>query len=66
MGAADEVKAVSVEELADDIGSKGEGHTPIVLPPALSVLVGVRPEQVAQQACERESGMFLQSNVDIK
>ena len=50
MCSADEVQVVTVEELADDVGPKGEGNPPIVLPPALDVFVWVRPQQVAQQA----------------
>ena len=47
----DEVKVVPVEELADDVCAEGEGHSAVVLPPPLHVLVRVRPQQVTQQAC---------------
>ena len=53
---ADEVHVVFVEELCDHVGSEGEGHTAVVLPPAQHVLVGVGPEQVTQQALVRHVG----------
>ena len=46
----DEVQVVAVEELADHVGAEGEGDAAVVLPPALHVLVRVRPQQVTQQA----------------
>ena len=46
---ADEVEVVPVQELADHIGPEGEGDPPVVLPPAHDLLLGVRPQQVAQQ-----------------
>lgn len=51
MGSADEVQVVTVEELADDVGSEREGDAAVVLSPALHVFVRVRPQQVAQEAC---------------
>lgn len=45
-----EVQVVSVEELGDNVRTEREGDAPVVLPPPLGVLVGVRPEEVAQQA----------------
>lgn len=56
MGSADEVQVVTVEELADDVGSEREGDAAVVLSPALHVFVRVRPQQVAQEACRREGG----------
>jgi len=50
VGSADEVQVVAVQELADHISSKGEGDTTVVLPPALDVLVWVRPQQITQEA----------------
>jgi len=47
---ADEVDVVLLVEALHDLLSEGEGHAPVVLAPALHVLVGVRPEQVAEQA----------------
>lgn len=51
MSSADQIQIMSVEELADDVGAECEGHAAVVLAPALHVLVGVRPQQVAQQTC---------------
>jgi len=56
MGAADEVHVMFVEELCDHVGAEGEGHAAVVLAPAQHVLVGVGPEQVAQQALVRHVG----------
>ena len=43
-----------VEELGNNIGPECEGHSAIILPPALHVLLGVRPQQVTQQTCVRD------------
>lgn len=51
---ADEVQIVAVEELADHVGSEGEGDAAIVLSPALNVFIRVGPQQVAQQPCRSE------------
>lgn len=56
MGSADEVQVVTVEELADDVGSEREGDAAVVLSPALHVFVRVRPQQVAQEACGGQGG----------
>ncbi|TNN37121.1 hypothetical protein EYF80_052717 [Liparis tanakae] len=50
VGSADEVQVVAVEELADHVGSEGEGDAAVVLPPTLNVLIRVRPQEVTQQA----------------
>lgn len=49
MGSADEVHVVLVEELGDHVGAEGEGDAAVVLAPAQHVLVGVGPQQVAQE-----------------
>ena len=38
IGPADEVQVVPVEELGDHLGAEGEGHSAVVLAPALRVL----------------------------
>ena len=48
--AADEVEVVAAQELGHDVLSEGEADTAIVLAPAHDVLVGVGPQQVAEQA----------------
>jgi hypothetical protein len=50
MGAADEVEVVSAQELSHHVLAEGERHAAVVLAPAHDVLVGVGPQQVAQQA----------------
>ncbi|KAJ8523567.1 hypothetical protein ON010_g17552 [Phytophthora cinnamomi] len=44
------VEVVALEELAHDVGAEREGHAAVVLSPAHNVLVGVGPQQVAEQA----------------
>ena len=50
VGTADEVEVVLVQELGDDVLSEGEGDAAVVLAPAVNVLVGVGPEQIAKKA----------------
>ena len=50
VSSSDEIHVVSVEELGDNVGAEGEGDAAVVLAPALDVLVGVGPEQVAEEA----------------
>ena len=53
VGPADEVEVVFVKELGDHLCPEGEGDAAVVLPPPHRVLVGVGPQQVAQQALVR-------------
>lgn len=53
MGSADEVQVVAVEELTDDVGSEREWDAAVILSPALDVLVWVRPQEIAQEACKK-------------
>jgi len=48
--AADQVQVVLLAEDLNIVRAKGERHASLVLPPALSVLVGVRPQQVAEKS----------------
>lgn len=45
---ADEIHVVLLQEPGHDIRSKREGHTTIVFAPSSNVLVGIRPEEVAE------------------
>lgn len=54
MRSADEVHVVFLQESRDDIGAEGERNTTIVFAPASDVLVGVGPEQVAQETAVRD------------
>lgn len=49
MSSANQVKVMSVEEFANNIGTKRERYPPVIFTPALYVLVRVRPQQVTQQ-----------------
>ena len=60
VGSADEVQVVAVEELADHIGAKGEGDAAVVFSPALDVFIGVRPQQVTQEAWEEKYTILRQ------
>jgi hypothetical protein len=51
VGTADEVHVVLLEEARDNVGSKGERDTSVVLAPAGDVLVRVGPEEVAEKTC---------------
>ena len=50
MRPADEVEVVLLQEAGHHVLAKGEGHAAVVLAPPHDVLVGVRPEQVAEEA----------------
>ena len=54
VGAADEVQVVPAQELGHHVLAEGEGHAAVVLAPAHDVLVGVGPQQVAQQTRVRD------------
>lgn len=41
VGSADKVQVVTVEELADHVGPKGEGDPAVILSPALYILIWV-------------------------
>lgn len=49
MGSADQVHVVLLEETRHDVGTKCKGDTTIVLAPAGDVLVGIRPEEIAEE-----------------
>lgn len=50
MRTADQVHIVFLEEARDNIGAKGETDTSVVFTPTSDVLIGVRPQQIAEQA----------------
>lgn len=50
MGSADQIHVVFMEEFGDYFGAKSEADSSIVLAPAHRVLIGVRPQQVAQES----------------
>ena len=50
MGTADEIKVVLVKKLLHNIGSERERDTTITFAPAIRVLVGIRPEEIAKKA----------------
>lgn len=54
MSTAYKIKVVFVKEFGHNFGTKGEGHTAVILSPAHGLLVRVRPQQVAQQALVRD------------
>lgn len=53
VGAANQIHVVLLEEARDHIGAEREGHSAIVLAPSSDVLIGVRPQKVAEQATVR-------------
>jgi len=50
MGSADEIQVVFSQETGHDVTSKGETDSSIVVTPSLNVLVGIRPQKIAQQS----------------
>jgi hypothetical protein len=51
MGPGNEVEVVGLQEILDDLGREHEGDAPLGRVPPVRGLVGVRPQQVAEQAC---------------
>ena len=49
VSAADEVHVVFLQETRDDVRSKGERHTTVILGPPRYILVWIRPKQIAEQ-----------------
>ena len=49
MSSAYQVKIVSVEKFTDNVGTKSERNTAIVLAPSLDLLVWVGPQQVTEK-----------------
>jgi hypothetical protein len=56
VGSTNQVEVVSLEKRPDNVFSKSEGDAPLVLPPPVNLLVGVGPEQVAEQPGVRHVG----------
>lgn len=50
MRTTNQVQLVSIQELWYHINAEGEANATIILAPALDILVGIAPEQIAQQA----------------
>lgn len=50
VGTADEIHVVLLQEARNDVRPECEGHTTVVFAPAGDVLIGIRPQQVAQQS----------------
>lgn len=44
---------MAAQKLCDYIFTKREAYAAIILTPADDVLIGVRPQEIAQQACVR-------------
>lgn len=50
VSAADEVHVVLLQEARHHVRAKGEGHAAVVFAPAGDVLVGIGPQEIAQQS----------------
>lgn len=44
-----------LEKAVDDVGAECEGYAPVVLAPACHFFVGVRPEEVAEKPCAKQT-----------
>jgi len=51
MRSAYQVNVVFLAEGSDYLLAKCKGHPSVVFSPALDIFVGIRPEQVTEQAC---------------
>ena len=49
MSTTDKVDVVAIAKLSHNVFSEGEGYSSIVFSPLLDFLVGVRPQQIAQE-----------------
>jgi hypothetical protein len=47
---------MSFKKVFDDVGTKSERNTPIVLAPSLHVCIGVSPDKIAKKAGVRDIG----------
>ena len=50
MCTADQVHVMFLQEARNNIRTEGEGYTAVVLAPAGNVLVGIRPQKIAEKA----------------
>jgi hypothetical protein len=50
MRAANQVEVMLAQELLDDVGTEGEGHTSVVLAPSDETFFGVGPQEIANEA----------------
>jgi hypothetical protein len=57
VGTANEVHVVFLEEARDDVWTKGERDTAVVLGPAGDILVWIGPEEIAEKAAVGDLGM---------
>jgi len=51
MSATNQVDVIALSELRNNVLSKSEGDTTVVLTPLVHIFVGIRPQQVTEQAC---------------
>jgi hypothetical protein len=54
MGTADEVHVVLLQEARHNVWAKGKADTSVVLAPPSDVLVGVGPQQIAEETAVRD------------
>jgi hypothetical protein len=66
MRTADEVHVVFLQEARDNVGAEREGDATVVLGPARDILVGVRPQQVAEETAVRDLERKCQQNLDTR
>lgn len=55
-----------LQESRDNVGAECEGDTAVVFAPAGDVLVGVRPEQIAEKTAVGDLGLMLAARKRIK
>lgn len=64
MGAADEIHVMFLQEAGNNVRTKGEADTSVVFAPASDILVGVRPQEITEQAAVRDLQYAVSTNVN--
>lgn len=62
MGTADQVHIVFLEKAGDNVGTEREADTAIIFTPTSDVLIGIRPEEIAEQAAVRDLRSIVSTN----
>ena len=50
MGSADKVDIIALGKFRDNVLAKGERHSAVILTPLVDFFVGVRPEEITEEA----------------
>jgi len=64
MGTTDEVHVMFLQEAGNHVRTKGEADASIIFTPASDVLIGVRPQEIAEQAAVRDLQHSVSTHVN--